>query len=205
MLLKQDTLRGIADGSVTLQFRRWKRPTVKAGGTLLTSIGQLRIDAVDRVELSDITDADARAAGFAGRDPLSVSTDKLGIVALRGVRILERLRGAGADRSGGAGVYEVYPAGALALWGLPSRGYKGTDGAAARQEIVAGLAPHLDPGGHEDRLADNDDDLDAVICALLTGLARFGHTIGPPPEHAAVAAREGWIHLPAGPLDDLGT
>ena len=32
---------------------------------------------------------------------LSVSTDKLGIVALRGVRILERLAGPGADRSGG--------------------------------------------------------------------------------------------------------
>jgi hypothetical protein len=64
MLLDQATLRGIADGSVTLAFRRWKRPTVKAGGTLLTSIGQLRITAVDAVDLDTISAADARAAGF---------------------------------------------------------------------------------------------------------------------------------------------
>ena len=49
MLLKRETLRGIENGSVTLAFRRWLRPTVKAGGTLLTSIGQLSVEAVDVV------------------------------------------------------------------------------------------------------------------------------------------------------------
>ena len=34
MLLKHVTLEGIRDGRITLAFRRWKRPTVKAGGTL---------------------------------------------------------------------------------------------------------------------------------------------------------------------------
>jgi len=64
MLLKQETLRRIADGSVTLVYRRWKRPTVRAGGTLLTSIGQLDIESVDRVETDELTDEGARAAGY---------------------------------------------------------------------------------------------------------------------------------------------
>ena len=60
----------IGDGSVTVAFRRWKRPTVVAGGTLLTPVGQLAIDAVDEVDEVDLTDADARAAGLASLDEL---------------------------------------------------------------------------------------------------------------------------------------
>jgi len=63
MLLRRETLLGIEDGSVTLAFRRWRRPTVKAGGTLLTRVGQLSIEAVDRVDLDAISAADAKAAG----------------------------------------------------------------------------------------------------------------------------------------------
>lgn len=66
MLMKQDTLAGVAAGRITLAFRRWKRPTVRAGGTLLTSIGLLAIERVDEVPVDDITEADARAAGFDG-------------------------------------------------------------------------------------------------------------------------------------------
>jgi hypothetical protein len=70
MLLNQATLRGVETGAITLAFRRWKRPTVKAGGTLLTSIGQLAIEAVDVVQLEDITRSDASAAGFATLESL---------------------------------------------------------------------------------------------------------------------------------------
>ncbi|MXY88602.1 MAG: hypothetical protein F4Y92_07075 [Dehalococcoidia bacterium] len=70
MLLKRATLEGIAEGRITLAFRRWKRPTVRAGGELRTSIGVLAIDAVDRVGEGDITDIDARAAGYPDRDAL---------------------------------------------------------------------------------------------------------------------------------------
>ena len=56
--------RAIASGEVTLAFRRWRRPTVKAGGTLQTPVGLLAIEAVDVVEPDAITDADARRAGF---------------------------------------------------------------------------------------------------------------------------------------------
>ncbi len=70
MLLKGRTLERIVSGDVTLQFRRWKRPTVRAGGTLLTFRGQLAIDAVDLVEEQDITEGEAVAAGYASRAEL---------------------------------------------------------------------------------------------------------------------------------------
>lgn len=64
MLLKVETLKGIKDGSISLAFRRWRRPTVKPGGTLLTPIGQLSIGTVERVESSGLTESEAAAAGF---------------------------------------------------------------------------------------------------------------------------------------------
>lgn len=70
MLLKRETLDGIVSGTVTLQFRRWTKPTVKAGGTLLTAVGQIAIDSVEVVEAEDVDDAQARAAGFSDRDRL---------------------------------------------------------------------------------------------------------------------------------------
>lgn len=68
MLLKVDTLRAIAAGEVTLAFRRWKRPTVKAGGRLRTRVGELAIEAVDVVDvvtLASLTAREAKRAGFA--------------------------------------------------------------------------------------------------------------------------------------------
>ena len=70
MLIRRADLERIAAGDVTLAFRRWRRPTVKAGGTLRTAIGLLRIDALDEVRDDDVTDADARAAGYASRTAL---------------------------------------------------------------------------------------------------------------------------------------
>ena len=76
MLLRQETLRGIEEGRVTLAFRRWRRPTVKAGGTLLTSAGLLAIDAIDRVDPAELTDAEAHAAGFSDLEALSTALAK---------------------------------------------------------------------------------------------------------------------------------
>lgn len=70
MLFKQEFLKGIRDGRVTLAFRRWRRPSVKAGGTLLTAIGQLEIDSVSRVAVGQISERDARRAGYASRKAL---------------------------------------------------------------------------------------------------------------------------------------
>lgn len=65
MLFKADLHPGIRDGSVTLAFRCWKRPTVRTGGTLQTPAGLLAIDTVEIIEPESITDDDARRAGAA--------------------------------------------------------------------------------------------------------------------------------------------
>ncbi|MEC7725538.1 MAG: hypothetical protein VYD05_08495 [Planctomycetota bacterium] len=70
MLIRHDILEKIHSGDVTLQFRRWRRPTVKPDGTLLTKIGQLAIEAVDAVDAAGITHADARRAGYPDADVL---------------------------------------------------------------------------------------------------------------------------------------
>lgn len=68
MLLDRPTLDGIAAGRITLVFRRWRRPSVRAGGTLLTSIGLLAIEEVEPV--AEISEDDARAAGHDTRESL---------------------------------------------------------------------------------------------------------------------------------------
>src|SRR5215208_4494966 len=70
MLFRQDDLRRIAEGELTLAFRRWRRPTVKAGGTLRTRMGVLAIESVDVVDERDVTEADARRAGAESRGAL---------------------------------------------------------------------------------------------------------------------------------------
>jgi hypothetical protein len=61
---------GLVDGSVTVAYRYWKRPSVKAGGTLHCPVGLLAIDTVDRVALTTITAPEARAAGYDTRASL---------------------------------------------------------------------------------------------------------------------------------------
>ncbi|WP_054309511.1 hypothetical protein [Mesorhizobium sp. 1M-11] len=70
MLFRQAILEAVARGDVTLAFRRWQRPTVKAGTGLRTAAGVVRIAAVEPVEERDLTEADAKAAGFADRAAL---------------------------------------------------------------------------------------------------------------------------------------
>jgi hypothetical protein len=75
VLIPRPILDGIAAGRVTLAFRRWRRPTVRAGGRLRTRIGELAITAVDIVDPGDITEADAARAGAASRAELVAFLD----------------------------------------------------------------------------------------------------------------------------------
>lgn len=81
MIFQRRFLDGLADGSITVAFRRWRRPTVRSGGTLLTAAGEIGITSVSETSLDDITEADARRAGYAS------------LAALR-VELLERDEGA---------------------------------------------------------------------------------------------------------------
>jgi hypothetical protein len=70
MLLQHHVLEKIVSGQLTLVFRRWLRPSVRAGGTLCTPLGVLAIDALELVQEQDITGEDALRAGFADREAL---------------------------------------------------------------------------------------------------------------------------------------
>lgn len=67
MLFPKALWPGLASGSVQLAFRRWRRPTVRAGGTLRSPAGVLAIDEVRVIGPHEITDADAVRAGHADR------------------------------------------------------------------------------------------------------------------------------------------
>jgi len=53
----------IADGSVSVLFRRWRRPQAVAGHVYRTAAGRLLVERVDVVDAARVTTADARRAG----------------------------------------------------------------------------------------------------------------------------------------------
>ena len=70
MLFNRRALDGIAAGEIDLAFRRWKKPTVKAGGTLRARSGVLAIDTVEPTSQRKISAEDAHRAGFSSRAEL---------------------------------------------------------------------------------------------------------------------------------------
>ena len=70
MLLKNAVIEKIRSGEITLIFRRWKRAGVRSGGTQMTQMGVLGIDACEIVSERKITEADALAAGYISKKAL---------------------------------------------------------------------------------------------------------------------------------------
>jgi hypothetical protein len=70
MLFSAEAWPGIADGSITVTFRAWKRPQAKVGGRY--RVAGMLIEAIDvrQVSIGEITAADARRAGAADVDAL---------------------------------------------------------------------------------------------------------------------------------------
>ncbi|HKE84143.1 MAG TPA: hypothetical protein VKB50_10325 [Vicinamibacterales bacterium] len=64
MLFRQDVLQGIAEGRVTLAFRRWRRAPPADGSSLRSPVGVLSLDRVTVVEEDDITPEDVRRTGM---------------------------------------------------------------------------------------------------------------------------------------------
>lgn len=75
MLIRSAQLEAIAAGLVSVAFRRWRRPTVKAGGTLRTAIGVLAIEAVDVIDPARLSSTDARSAGYVSLAALVAELD----------------------------------------------------------------------------------------------------------------------------------
>lgn len=68
MLFRQDILEGIAEGRVTLAFRRWRKAPPAEGSTLRTAVGVLTFNRVTTIDDGDITDDDLRRCGMSARE-----------------------------------------------------------------------------------------------------------------------------------------
>jgi hypothetical protein len=66
VLFEKRLREGLADGSVTLAVRRWRRPQVSVGGVYRTGAGgpRVAVRAFDVVRPQDLTADDAHAAGY---------------------------------------------------------------------------------------------------------------------------------------------
>jgi hypothetical protein len=167
---------------------------------------QLRLRETDRV-------VHARR----NRWPLSVTSDRIAIPAMRCAGLLTAIAGhlgpAAVRRDGSGRCCEVYPDPALRGWiaataaALGRASYKGKDNSPARPRLLGALLQQLplaDPDGLLDQVAGEDDFLDALLCALIARAVELGQTHLPEPgRQAELATVEGWIHLPDRPLADL--
>ena len=137
--------------------------------------------------------------------PLSVSTEKLGVTALRAAALLDELtrRGVTIDRAGLNGtIAEVYPAAALCRWIGHRCQYKGRaprdDRSELLSQLLAGLGERFDMDVElRARCAASDDAFDAFVCALVARAVERGRTDLPRKRQRELARREGWIHVPA--------
>lgn len=70
MLIKDDVIEKIKSGEITVLFRRWSRPGAKPGGSQMTQGGVIGIDTVEVVTEDEITELDAREAGYGTKENL---------------------------------------------------------------------------------------------------------------------------------------
>ena len=70
MILTSRVAAGVADGSVSLAFRRWKTLRVKPGNTFRSTAGVVAVGDISVIAVGDITEQQAQAAGAASKDEL---------------------------------------------------------------------------------------------------------------------------------------
>ncbi len=143
------------------------------------------------------------------RRPLSVSSDKIAIPAMRAAWLLSQWSGWPIDRAGAERIVEVYPAAALIRWGFSADRYKGNEGREARAALIYSFQERvktwvvLDMAARQ-RCLDSDDAFDALIAALVARASAKALCEPVPGPHLNIARKEGWIALPLeGSLDGL--
>ena len=92
MLLRRAVLNRITRSEISVVYRRWRKPTVRSGGTLRTAVGVLNILDVREVRAPDIPHADVVKAGYATKTELLA-----GLGARNGTIFRIALEYAGAD------------------------------------------------------------------------------------------------------------
>lgn len=78
MRLSRRTLQDVAQGRVTVAFRRWSSPETFAGARLATDQGVVEVDEVSEVDPTLISEQQAHRAGFRSAAGLRSSLDKHG-------------------------------------------------------------------------------------------------------------------------------
>jgi predicted nuclease with RNAse H fold len=151
-------------------------------------------------------ETDRQVREVTGRWPLSVSTDRLAMTAIRCAGLLSKIQAAGTsiDRAGTGKVVEIYPGASLRLWGFDTAGYRNSP--EIRAMLVADIqaeAPWLHLGKFDALMIDSCDAFDAVIAALAARAAQLGKYHAPAPSQLRQAQVEGWVALPNSPLASL--
>ncbi len=138
-----------------------------------------------------------------GHSPLSVSSDLIGVVALRCALLLDQYsaRRKPVRRDGLGVVAEVYPAAALRRWLPEARGsYKRRGDHTLLRSLVADISDALPlkfADGSRELCETSHDAFDAMICALVARAVALRQTRRPRSvEEVRRAAAEGWIHVP---------
>ncbi|MDF9809424.1 putative nuclease with RNAse H fold [Aurantimicrobium minutum] len=151
-------------------------------------------------------ETDRHVREVTGRWPLSVSTDRLGLTAMRCAGLLSRLSASGVeiDRSGSGLVTEVYPGASLRLWGFNTSGYRTSeDLRATLLNSLTAQATWLELGEYEELMISSCDAFDAVIAAIVARASAVGRTLPLNEDQVSTARVEGWVALPVGPLNTL--
>jgi predicted nuclease with RNAse H fold len=150
-----------------------------------SSITELRYRATDRYVCQETK-----------RTPLSVSTELIGVVALRAAALLSRITAhEQIDRMGSGRLVEVYPAAALIRWGFSLVERRNTSLLAARLTRKLGSRLMMTTKA-EGACKTNRDALDSIVAAMIARASACGLCDPVPSEHSAAARTEGWIALP---------
>jgi hypothetical protein len=70
MVFARQLREGVRRGRIRCSVRIWMHPHVKVGGRYPMEDGQIEVDSIEPIDLSDITDDLARESGFASVEAL---------------------------------------------------------------------------------------------------------------------------------------
>jgi predicted nuclease with RNAse H fold len=151
-------------------------------------------------------ETDRAVRELTGRWPLSVSTDRLGLTAMRCAGLLSKLSADGVeiDRTGAGKVVEIYPSASLRLWGFDTSGYRASAAArAALLEQICEASPWFEPHDFAELMVESCDAFDAVIANFAARSSSLGLSTTAPESVIKNAQIEGWLSLPRSALSDL--
>jgi hypothetical protein len=70
MVFSRELRDAVIAGNVTVSFRLWQRPQVRAGSTYAVRDRQIHVDAIDIIPFYAISDEDVRRSGEPDRESL---------------------------------------------------------------------------------------------------------------------------------------